>query len=76
MYMDHILREAMEMTEGGLQIEYSTSGGLFLTYRDKTPLTASIRDIQYTDDLTMAAQTKAELQEMFKVLEATCRKYE
>ena len=74
-YMDHILREAMEMTEGGLQIEYSTSGGLFLTYRDKTPLTTSIRNIQYADDLTMAAQTKAELQEMFEVLEAACRKY-
>ena len=54
--MDHILREAMEMTEGGLQIEYITSGGLFLTYRDKTSLTTSIRDIQYADDLTVAAQ--------------------
>ena len=74
-YMDHILREALEMTEGGLQIEYSTSGGLFLTYRDKTPLTTSIRNIQYADDLTMAAQTKAELQEMFEVLKAACRKY-
>ena len=30
---------------------------------------------QYADDLTMAAQTKAELQEMFEVLEAACRKY-
>ena len=38
-YMDYILREAMKMTEGGLQIEYTTSGGLFLTYRNKTPLT-------------------------------------
>ena len=74
-YMDHILREAMKMTEGGLQIEYTTSGGLFLTYRDKTPLTASIRNIQYADDLAMAAETKAELQEMFEVLETACRKY-
>ena len=72
-YMDHILREAMEMTEGGLKIEYSTSGGLFLTYR--TPLTASIKNIQYADDLTMAAETKAELQEMFEVLETACAKY-
>ena len=64
--MDHILREAMKMTEGGLQIEYTTSGGLFLTYRDKTPLTASIRNIQYADDLAMAAETKAELQEILK----------
>ena len=38
-------------------------------------MTTSIMDIQYTDELTMAAQTKAELQEMFEVLEATCRKY-
>ena len=65
----------MKMTEGGLQIEYTTSEGLFLTYRDKTPLTASIRNIQYVADLAMAAQTKAELQEMFEVLETTSRKY-
>ena len=36
---------------------------------------ASIRNIQYTDDLAMAAQTKAELKEMFEVLEMACRKY-
>ena len=38
-------------------------------------MTTSIGDIQYADDLTMAAQTKVELQEMFEVLEAACRKY-
>ena len=54
--------EAAKMTERGLQIEYCTRGGLFLTYRDKTPLTASIRNIQYADDLAMALQTDAELQ--------------
>ena len=65
----------MKMSKGGLQIEYPTSGGLFQTYRDRTPLTASIRNIQCADDLVMAAQTKAELQEMFEVLETACRKY-
>ena len=37
---DHILREAIEMSVGRLQIEYNTSEGLFLTYRDKAPLSA------------------------------------
>ena len=34
-FMDRILREATEMMDGGLHVEYSTSGGLFLPYRDK-----------------------------------------
>ena len=34
------------MTGGGLQVEYTTSRGLFLSYRDKTPLTTCIQNIQ------------------------------
>ena len=33
-FMDQILREATEMMDGGLHVEYSTSDGLFLSYRD------------------------------------------
>ena len=34
-FMDRIVREAMEMTRGGLHVEYTTRGGLFLSYRDR-----------------------------------------
>ena len=43
-FMDRIVREAMEMTGGGLHVEYTTRGGLFLSYRDKTPLTTCIQN--------------------------------
>ena len=58
------------MTEGGLQVEYTTSGGgVFLSYRDKTPLTTCIQNIQYADDLTLIADTRGELQRMVDVLD-------
>ena len=53
--MDRILREAMEMTGGGLHVEYTTSGGT-VPYRDKTPLTTCIQNAQYADDLTLVAR--------------------
>ena len=71
-FMDRILREAMEMTGGGLQVEYTTSGGLFLSYRDKTPLTTCIQNIRYADDLTLIAETRGELQRMVDVLDRAC----
>ena len=74
-FMDRILREAMEMTGGGLQIEYTTSGGLFLSYRDKTPLTTCIQNIQYADDLTLIAETRGELQRMVDVLDRACTRW-
>ena len=44
------------MTGGGLQVEYTTR--LFLSYRDKTPLTTCIQNIQYTDELTLIAENQ------------------
>ena len=35
--MDRILREVTKMLGGGLNIEYTPAGGLFLSYWDKTP---------------------------------------
>ena len=71
-FMDGILREVMEMTGGGLQVEYTTSGGGggggLLSYRDKTPLTTYIQNIQYADDLTLTAETRGELQHIVDVL--------
>ena len=48
----------------GLQIDYTTSEGLFLTYRDKTRASTSIQDALYADDLTLVAESRGELQDM------------
>ena len=71
-FMDRISREAMEMTGGGLHVEYTTSGGLFLSYRNKTPMTTCIQNTQYADDLTLVAETWKELQQMLDVLDRAC----
>ena len=40
--MDKILKEATETLSGGLHIQYTTEGGVFLSYQDKTPAAACI----------------------------------
>ena len=60
------------MMDGGLHVEYSTSGGLFLSYRDKTTALTCIQDVLYADDLTMVAETRRELQHMLNVLDQAC----
>ena len=52
-FMDKILREALKMTPGGWKVEYTTTEGLFLTCREKTPCTTDIQNLQYADDLTL-----------------------
>ena len=74
-FMDRILREATEMMDGGLYVEYSTSGGLFLSYRDKTTALTCIQDVLYADDLTMVAETRRELQHMLDVLDQACSRW-
>ena len=60
-FMDRVLREALRMTLGGWRIEYTTTKGLFLSYREKTPCTTDIQNIQYADDLTLVAESASEL---------------
>ena len=74
-FMDRILREAIEMTGGALHVEYTTSGGLFLSYRNKTPMTTCIQNTQYADDLTLVAETRKELQQMLDVLDRACTRW-
>ena len=53
----------------GLKVEYSVNGGVFLSYRDKTPLCMDIHNTQYADDLTLIAESRTEIQNMLDVLE-------
>ena len=52
-----ILREATEMLGGGINMEYTPAGGLFLSYWDKTTASACIQNVLYADDLTLGAET-------------------
>ena len=74
-YMDKIVRDAAAAYEGGLQVEYTTSGGLFLTYRDKTPDNTCVPNIQYADDLIVCAESRGDLQSMLLVLNTSCTKW-
>ena len=60
------------MTPGGWRIEHTTAEGLFLTYREKTPCSIDIQNIQYTDDHTLVAESVSELQSMLNTLESAC----
>lgn len=72
-FMDRILKEVAESLGGGLQVEYTIAGGLFLTYCDQTEASTLIQDIQYVNDLTLTAETRSELQHMLDVLDRACR---
>ena len=74
-FMDKIVRETMEMTRGVLHIEYTTRGGLFLSYRDKTQVTTCIQNAQYADNLTLVAENRKELQQMLDVLDRACTRW-
>ena len=76
-FMDKIVREAMEMTGGGggLHVKRTTSGGLFLSYKDKTPFTTCIQNAQYVDNLTLVAQNRKELQQMLDALDRACTRW-
>ena len=42
-FMDRFLKEMAETLGGGLQVEYTTAGGLFLTYWDQTEASTLIQ---------------------------------
>ena len=74
-FMDKILRETLEATPGGWSIDYTTTKGLFLTYREKTPTTTDIQNVQYADDLTLVAESREDLQVMVDTLDRVCTKW-
>ena len=45
--MDWVLWEVITESGGGLKVENSVNGGVFLSYRDKTPLGMDIHNTQY-----------------------------
>ena len=74
-FMDKILRETLETTPRGWSIEHTTTKGLFLTYREKTPTKTDIQNIQYADDLTLVAESGEELQFMVNTLDRACMRW-
>ena len=73
--MDRLVKDMAETLGGGLHVEYTTGGGLFLFYRDKAEASAGIQDIMYADDLALAAETRSELQHMLNVLDNVCKRW-
>ena len=65
----------MEITGGGLHVEYTTSGGLLLSYRDKTLLRTCIQNTQYTDDLTLVEKNRKKLQRMIDAFDRACTQW-
>ena len=63
------------MLGGGLHIDYTIGGGLFLTYRDQTASTTCLQDVLYADDLALVAETRKELQHMLEVLDKACTRW-
>ena len=63
------------MLGGGLHVEYSTGGGLFLSYRDRTSASAHIQDAMYADDMALVAESRSEMQHMVKVLDKACERW-
>ena len=74
-FMDRILREVTETLGGSHHIEYATGGGLFLLYRDKMSASSCVQDELYTDDLTLIAETRRELQHMITTLDKACDRW-
>ena len=68
-FMDKVVKDMDKTLGGGLHLECTTGGGLFLFYRDKTEASAVIHDIMYADELALAAKTRSELNYMLNVLD-------
>ena len=59
-FLDCIVKDLLSLLGGAFHVEYSTVGGLFLSYRDKTPASAHIQDAMYTDDMALIAESRSE----------------
>ena len=73
--MDRILKDATDLLGGGLHITYTSAGGLFLSYRSITIASACIQNVLYTDDLTVIAETRRELQRMLDAVVRACAQW-
>ena len=60
---------------GGLHIDYTIGGGLFLAYWGQTALTTCLQDVLYVDDLALVAETRSELQHIVEVLDEVCTQW-
>ena len=73
-FMDKILREAQARLGGGLHIEYSTGGSLFLFYWNRTKASACGQDVLYANDVTLIAEARKELH-MLDHLDEACTRW-
>ena len=53
-------------------MQYTTAGGLFLTYHDQTEAATLTQDLLYANDLKLIAEARSELQHMLDVLDGAC----
>ena len=67
-FLDRTLKEVLSEVRVGMHVEYSSGGGLFLSYQDKTSASAHIQDAKYADDMDLVAESRSEMQCMVKVL--------
>ena len=67
--MDRILKEATDLLGGGLHIEYTSAGGLFLSYWSITTASTCIQNVLHTDNLILVAETRRELQHILDIVD-------
>ena len=72
---DRILKEATNLLGGGLHIEYTSDGCLFLSYRSITTDSTCIQNVLHIDDLTLVAKTRRELQHMLDIVDRACARW-
>ena len=68
-FLDRIVKDVLSLLGGGFHVEYSTEGGLFLSYRDKAPASAHIQDAMYVDDMALVAKSRSEISVQGQALE-------
>ena len=73
--MDRILKEATDLLGGGLYIEYTSSGGLFLSYRSITTDSTCIQNVLQNENLILVAETRRELQHILDIVDTACARW-
>ena len=73
--MDRILKEVTDLLGGGLYIEYTSSGGLFLSYRSITTDSTCIQNVLQNENLILVAETRRELQHILDIVDTACARW-